>query len=382
MSVEAALPVRLAEVRSSQIDGERALHLRGRLVLDGAAELWTDLRKATADLRRGQSVRLDVSEVEAADGGTVALLVHIRRALASRGVRSELSGADETTQALINLYQGTTRAKHPQRRHPEGVLEPIGRAATAAVDELRAMLGFLGDTVVALIGVIKAPRTGNSRDLYPTMERMGVNAVPIICLIHFLVGLVLAYMGSTQLKQFGANIFVADLVGLSVTREMGPLMTAIILSGRTGAAYAAELGAMKVGEEMDALRSMGFGPIRYLVLPRVLALVIVTPILTLIADVMGLLGGLLVGVTSLGVTAQAYVLETQRALTAWDVLSGVLKAVVFALAIAMVSCQQGFATTGGAEGVGRRTTSAVVIITLFIVVIDATFTIFFRVFGL
>lgn len=373
---------RLAEVKVSDVEGARALHLSGKLVLDGAAELWTDLRKATADVRRGQAVKLDVSAVETVDGGTAALLVHIRRSLARRGVKSDLVGADATTRSLIELYQGTTRGTPGARREPEGVVEHIGRTTLQAIDELRAMVAFVGATTVAMVGVIKEPRTGNSRDLFPTMERMGVNAVPIVILINFLVGFVLAYMGSTQLKEFGANVYVADLVGLSVTREMGPLMTAIILAGRTGAAYAAELGTMKVGEEIDALKSMGFGPIRYLVLPRVLALAIVAPILTLLADVSGLLGGMLVGVTSLGLTAQAYVLETQRALVPWDVLSGVLKAIVFSLAISLVSCQQGFETTGGAEGVGRRTTSAVVTILLFLILIDATFTVFFRVYGL
>lgn len=168
----------VAVVRASEVEGERALHLQGNLVLDEAAELWTELRKATSDLRRGQSVRLDVSEAQSVDGGTVAMLVHIRRALAGRGVRTELVGADATTQELIKLHQGSTRAKHPIRRHPESALEHLGRAVSDALGEMRAMLGFLGATVHSVIGVIRAPRTGNGRDLFPMMERMGVNAVP------------------------------------------------------------------------------------------------------------------------------------------------------------------------------------------------------------
>jgi phospholipid/cholesterol/gamma-HCH transport system permease protein len=192
----------------------------------------------------------------------------------------------------------------------------------------------------------------------------------------------MAFQGAVQLKQFGANLFVADLVGLSVVRELGPLMTAIIVCGRSGAAFAAELGSMKVAEEIDALRTMGFGPIRYLVLPRTVALMLVLPMLTLVADLVAISGGLVVGVLSLDLTVSAYLGETQKALGVWDVFSGVLKSVVYALAIALISCQQGFAASGGAEGVGRRTTSSVVSILCCLILIDAGFTALFYVFGL
>jgi phospholipid/cholesterol/gamma-HCH transport system permease protein len=185
-----------------------------------------------------------------------------------------------------------------------------------------------------------------------------------------------------QLKQFGANVFVADLVGLSVTRELGPLMTAIIVCGRSGAAFAAEIGTMKVSEEIDALRTMGFGPVRYLVLPRALALMLVLPVLTLLADLVGIVGGLVVGIVSLDLTVAGYVSETLKAVSLWDVFSGVLKSFVFALAISLISCQQGFATTGGAEGVGRRTTSSVVSILFSLILIDSVFTVFFYFFHL
>jgi phospholipid/cholesterol/gamma-HCH transport system permease protein len=206
--------------------------------------------------------------------------------------------------------------------------------------------------------------------------------VPIVLLINFLVGFVMAFQGAVQLKQFGANIFVADLVGLSVTRELGPLMTGIIVCGRSGAAFAAEIGTMKVSEEIDALRTMGFGPYRYLVMPRTLALMLVLPLLTLLADLVGIAGGLLVGLLSLDLTIASYLHETQTAVRTWDVFSGVLKSVVFALAIGLISCQQGFATSGGAEGVGRRTTSSVVTILFALILIDALFTLFFFFFGL
>jgi phospholipid/cholesterol/gamma-HCH transport system permease protein len=200
-------------------------------------------------------------------------------------------------------------------------------------------------------------------------------------LINFLVGFVMGFQGAKQLQSYGASLFVADLVGISVTRELAPLMTAIIVCGRSGAGFAAELGTMKVSHEIDALRAMGFGPLRYLVLPRTVALIVVLPVLTLLGDIVGILGGLVVGSTSLGISPAAYLTETQTAVHMWDVQSGLIKSVVYAVAIALIACQQGFATSGGAEGVGRRTTATVVLGLFSLVVIDAILTITFRVFG-
>jgi phospholipid/cholesterol/gamma-HCH transport system permease protein len=185
-----------------------------------------------------------------------------------------------------------------------------------------------------------------------------------------------------QLRQFGANIFVADLVALSITRELGPLMTAIIVAGRSGAAFSAELGTMKVSEEIDALRTLGLDPYLFLVFPRVIALILVMPLLTILADVVGILGGLLVALLGLDLTVNAYLLETRKALDLWDVGSGILKSLVFALNVALIACQRGLATSGGAEGVGRATTSAVVSSLFALVVLDAIFTMLFNAFGM
>jgi len=197
-------------------------------------------------------------------------------------------------------------------------------------------------------------------------------------LINFLVGFVMGFQSARQLQTYGADIFVADIVGLAVTRELAPLMTAIIVCGRSGAGIAAELGTMKVSEELDALRAMGFGPMRYLVFPRVLALFLVVPLLTVVADFFGVLGGMTVARYNLQISATAYLAETRTAILPWDVAGGLIKAVCYALAIALIACQQGFATSGGAAGVGRRTTSTVVIGLFVIVLIDASLTVVFR----
>lgn len=358
------------------------LILEGNLKFAEAAALWTRVSKRLERVARGETIHFDMSLVESVDGGTMALLVHLRNELKLRGVRSDFVGATGSVQELVHLYGGDENPIRRKRRRPKQSLDEIGERTLAFFRSCQEVFAFLGDMILALLGLLREPRTANWKEVPHLMERTGADAVPIVVLINFLVGFVMAFQGAGQLKQFGANIFVADLVGLSVVRELGPLMTAIIVCGRSGASFAAELGTMKVSEEIDALRTMGFGPIRYLVLPRALAVMLVLPLLTLLADLVGIGGGLLVGVLSLDLTVSAYLSETQKALTVWDVFSGVLKSVVFALAISLISCQQGFATTGGAEGVGRRTTSSVVAILFSLILIDAGFTVFFYFFDL
>ncbi len=367
-----------------EANGGHRLSFQGNLTLLEAGDIWSEVHEKVAHLRRGAKVELDFSKVERVDGGTMALLVRHRSDLAARGIHAEFAGASSDIQQLIHLYAGdlAVSRRRRSRRRPEGFFSQVGNATLDLVAELKAMLSFLGSFVLAVTGLLKEPKTGNWGDVSPTVERAGANALPIVILINFLVGFVLAFQAATQLKQFGANIYVADLVGKSVTREMGPLMTAIILSGRSGAAFAAELGSMQVYEEIDALRTMGFGPIRYLVLPRTVALMIALPILALIGELAAMIGGLVVAVSSLGLTVSGYLSQLGKVLTLWDVTSGLLKCVVFAMAIALISCQQGFATSGGAEGVGRRTTASVVSSLVAIILIDACFTVSFHMFGL
>ncbi len=358
------------------------LRLQGHLKFDEAARLWESTRKRVALIKKGETIHFDLSRVESVDGGTMALLVHLRNELKLMGVRSDFIGATGRVQELVHLYHGDEVPVRLVPRAPRGTFDQVGEATLVIVRELREVLGFFGAMLLGAVGLLREPKTANWKEVPYLMEKTGADAVPIVLLINFLVGFVMAFQGAVQLKQFGANIFVADLVGLSVTRELGPLMTGIIVCGRSGAAFAAELGTMKVSEEIDALRTMGFGPYRYLVMPRTLALMLVLPLLTLLADLVGIAGGLLVGLLSLDLTIASYLHETQMAVRTWDVFSGVLKSVVFALAIGLISCQQGFATTGGAEGVGRRTTSSVVTILFSLILIDALFTLFFFFFGL
>lgn len=355
------------------------VRLAGTLSFDQGAVLWEALRVAR-EAGSAEPVRVDLSKVESVDGGAMALLVQTRWDVEASGGRCELVGATGVVQKVLSLYE---RARPPapsatRAADRTGLLARIGGVTWEVLGEVQQVLAFVGSMVIALGGVARNPRTGNWRECLRVVTRVGADAIPIVALINFLLGFVMAFQSAVQLRQFGANIYVADLVGLAIVRELGPLMTAIIVCGRSGAAFAAELGTMKVSEEIDALRTMGFGPLRYLVLPRLMGLVIAVPILTLLGDAVGMLGGLLVGISSLDLTVSGYLIETRQALQPWDVVQGLVKSCVFATAIGIVSCQQGLATQGGAEGVGRRTTSAVVASLFALILVDACFTVVFH----
>ena len=213
------------------------------------------------------------------------------------------------------------------------------------------------------------------------MVRIGVESLPIVSLIAGSVGMIVALQAATQLRRVGATIYVADLVGVSLTRELGPLMTAIIIAGRSGSAIAAELGTMKVSEEVDALTAMGLDPVEFLALPRIVAMAIMLPCLTTLADVIGILGGVAVAWLSLGIPVANYLEQTLHALLLKDIFSGLIKSWVFAGIIAGVGCYQGFRVEGGAEGVGRRTTASVVASIFLIIAADLVFTLIFYVLG-
>jgi phospholipid/cholesterol/gamma-HCH transport system permease protein len=360
-------------------DDRSALRFAGELRFRSCFGAWEEVRRLLSP--PAAHLDFDVSQVDGLDGGATALLLELRAEAAAAGSAAEIVGASGRVHSMLELYGA--HPKRPSIQAPPaqiGILDQIGRETLTLLNENNA-LDFVGDVVLAGSQAIRAPRRMNWADVPRLMERAGADGIPIVLMINFLVGLVTAFQAALQLKQFGANIFVADLVGLSVTRELAPLMTAIIIAGRSGAAFSAELGTMRVSEEIDALRTLGLDPYHFLVFPRVLALTLVAPLLTMLADVIGIAGGLLVAMFSLDLTFQAYVTQSEKALDLWDIFSGILKSGVFGLNIALIACQRGLATQGGAEGVGRSTTSAVVTSLFAIVVTDAVFTVIFHVFG-
>jgi phospholipid/cholesterol/gamma-HCH transport system permease protein len=253
----------------------------------------------------------------------------------------------------------------------------VGARTTGLLQHAGAPLRFLGETALATATSLRQPRRIRWRPVAFNLQSAGLNALPIVGLLAFLLGVVVAYQGANQLRTFGANIFVADLVGLSMLREFAPMITAIIVAGRSGSAYAAQIGTMVVTEEIDALRTLGIEPQELLVLPKLLALVLALPLLTVFADGTGVLGGMLMAKLSLGVGYTEFMERLVKAVSVTDYLIGVGKAAVFAAIIVLVGCYQGFRTRGGADSVGRQTTRSVVQSIFLVIVADALFSVAF-----
>jgi phospholipid/cholesterol/gamma-HCH transport system permease protein len=363
-----------------RVERERGeIRLSGDLRLLHAAEVWRRLVAATRDVTGG-NIEFDLSAVEAIDGATMALLVELRAELAAQGVRAQLTGTAARFAPLVELYE---RAVEPVRETGPrriGAVEHVGRAMAHARDEPAYDLDFTGNTGMAVAAIPGRPRLGYWKSIPGLAQRAGADALPIVLLINALVGFAMAFQSAKQLQLYGANLYVADLVGISMTRELAPLMTAIVVAGRSGAGYAAEIGTMKINEEIDALRTLGVRPFNWLVVPRAIAMIFVLPALTLLADFVGVLGGLIVAVVDLDLTPYGYLLETKLAVLPWDVGSGLIKSLVFSVAIVLIACQQGFAASAGAESVGRRTTSTVVASLFVLVLLDSIVTVILRVF--
>ncbi len=265
----------------------------------------------------------------------------------------------------------------PSSKLPDGLLAATGRATLEALREVQAMLAFLGECALALATCVTHPARLRWRPILFNIRSAGVDALPIVAVLSFLLGIVVAYQAADQLRRYGANIFVADLVGLSMLREFAPLITAIIIAGRSGSAYAAQIGTMAVTEEIDAMRTIGIVPMEMLVLPKLIALVIALPLLTVFADVLGVWGGMVMARAQLGVGFADFLDRFAKAVSITSYLTGIGKAPVFAAIIALVGCYQGLRTHGGADSVGRQTTRSVVQGIFLVIVADALFSVAF-----
>jgi phospholipid/cholesterol/gamma-HCH transport system permease protein len=358
--------------------GTLRMAVRGRIEIGNAQQLLTEISARINGTTR--ELALDLSGVEYFDSGGGAVLIALRQRLAQAGGELRIAKSTPAIDGFLSLVdQEALLAPPPAPLHPDvGLTTQLGEATIEVWYDVRELVVFTGELILGLRDALRHPRRMRWRETWLYMERTGLDAVPIVALISFLMGLITAFQAAVQLTQFGADIYIANLVGLSIVRELGPLMTAIIAAGRSGAAFAAEIGTMKVSEEVDALTTMGFDRTRFLVTPKVVSLLCMLPCLTLCADLVGILGGLTVAVFGLGLPVQVYVRQTRLALGIWDVLSGMIKSVAFAVLIAGVGCLRGFQARAGAESVGRVTTSAIVAGIFLIIVADAVFTVIFH----
>lgn len=357
------------------------VHLRGHWTATRLKRI--EGRLASRTLPASTSLTLELSGIAKLDTAGAWL---IQRLLADRrGSGQEIGtrGASEHVAAMLELVaaQADPRAAPAVRKLP-GILEQIGRESVSVLNIGYEFLSFVGEGALTTLRAFAAPRRLRPRMLIKTIEQAGVNALPIIGLLSFLIGVVIAYQSAVFLRQYGANVFLADLVGISMARELAPLMTAIIVAGRTGSAFAAQIGTMMVTDEVDAIRAMGIRPLEVLVTPKMLGLIIVLPLLTLFADVMGVLGGMVIGRTVLDISAAAFLDRLAQAVSVSSYLVGLAKAPIFAAVIAAVGCYQGFKVRGSAESVGQRTTMSVVQSIFIVIVLDAVLSVMFNRLGI
>ncbi|MBZ0270883.1 MlaE family lipid ABC transporter permease subunit [bacterium] len=367
---------RTFDLEIEESGGGARLTLSGRLALTNAERLRRELED-TAESTTGD-VSIDVSAVDYLDAAGAAVLIDLERDLAALDRRVTFLGVTARAGVLKLIDRKRLISEHPGHIKPEGVIAQIGGAAIAFVRDVHHSIGFVGESTIGMMRTARKPSALRIGDVLHYMERTGADALPIVGLISILMGLILGFQALMQLKQFGANIYAADLVGLSILRELGPLMTCILVAGRSGSAFAAEIGTMMVSEEVDALTSMGFDPIRFLVVPKIIALALMVPVLIIYSDFLGLLGGLIVGTTVGGLTISAYVQESVKTIDLWDIGQGLVKGQAYALIIAVVGCMRGFQVRGGAASVGQYTTSAVVTSIFLLIVTDAIFTLIFQ----
>ena len=375
------------------MQNDPAQHKSATLVQSGARAraggYWTvrHLAGLEARLKRAawprEEIHIDMSAVERMDTGGAWVLKHLVDQLQHQGRKVVVEGLSPEASGLVDLVREKmpVAAEAPARRGA-GWLERIGIVSLLSTQRGLGLIAFIGEMGSVWLRQWLQPSRIRWRETLRNLAEAGHKALPIVGLLSFLLGIVIAYQGGVQLRQYGASIFVADLVGLSMVRELAPLITAIIVAGRTGSAYTAQIGTMQVTEEVDALRSMGIQPMELLVLPKVLALVIAVPLLTVYADILGIFGGMVMASLQLDIAFTTFFDRLGEALTLESYLVGIGKAPVFALIIATLGCYQGFQVSGSAESVGRHTTMSVVQAILAVIVVDAAFSVAFSYLGI
>jgi phospholipid/cholesterol/gamma-HCH transport system permease protein len=340
-----------------------------------SSEVWREIETGPPIHR----LTFETSRVTEWDSGLVTFARNVLEEAQARGIESDRAGLPDGAQHLLRLAEAVPQRQTSRTRTQTPWLVRIGAWVTADWDQTVAGLAFLGEGVLALGALLRGRAQFRVVDLLVVIRDCGPRALGIVSLINFLIGLILGFVGAVQLQQFGASIFVANLVAVAMTREIGCIMTAIVMAGRTGAAFAAQLGTMTTNQEIDALSTMGISPMEFLVLPRMLALILMMPPLTIYADLVGILGGAVVGVGMLGLGPTEYFEQTRGAVSLTSFFIGVAKSAVFGVLVALVGCLRGMQSGRSAAAVGLAATSAVVTSIVFIILIDGIFAVILNV---
>ncbi len=320
-------------------------------------------------------IEFDLSALQYLDSNGAFLLYNCVRQAKAKNIELALKGLKPEHQRIYHLLDPQKLEKQPlvAETRRSGFLETLGSGTYDMVQDAYQIIDYFGRIMALFLRTLLKPQTMRWPDMFYQMQQVGVGGLPIVGLIGLLLGLILAFMSIMQLEPFGASIYVASLVSVAMIKELGPIMTAIVVAGRSGSAFAAEIGSMKENEELDALAVMGYDPIMFLAMPRVLAAVLVVPILFVFSSLFGIIGGLIIGIVGIGLDIHTYLNYTISSLNVDDFIVSFVKTMIFAFLIAGVGCQRGFSVRGGASAVGKATTSSVVISIFIIIVIDSIF---------
>ncbi|MCI0400959.1 MAG: ABC transporter permease [Gammaproteobacteria bacterium] len=377
-------PIQECHIRFSQPSkGTLLIQFTGHWTLQNELPSVNDVEKQLGGGGPIQCVSFDTQALTGWDSGLLAYLIKIIDECKTRNIKTDQAGLPDGVRRLLDLAYAV-----PEREGARGVAKRPSLLARIGTDSINVARGtaetvsFIGEATLAIWKFLRGKARYRHVDFTMTIQQCGPQALPIITLISFLVGVILAYIGAVQLEQFGAEIYVANLVGLAMAREMGAMMTAIIMAGRTGGAFAAQLGTMTVNEEIDALKTMGVSPMEFLVLPRMLALMLMLPVLCLYSDLLGILGGAAVSISILDLGVLEYFNQTKNAIHLHDFAGGLFKSAVYGTLVAIAGCLRGMQSGRSAAAVGDAATSAVVTAIVWIVVASAITTVIYNILGI
>jgi len=372
-----------AQVKAGKTaDDTLTLVLSGTWTLDQATPDVLDLKQVLSAEEGFRTLSFDTETLQKWDSALLVFLIKVRDLVPDPTTTIVLDGLPEGAKRLFQLTTAVAKREGAEKTITrEPLLARIGGAAVNTAASFREMLEFIGDASLALVKFFTGRATFRSSDLFLIIQETGAEALPLVTLISVLIGLILAFVGAVQLAMFGAQVFVADLVAIAMLREMGAMMTGIIMAGRTGAAFAAQLGTMQVNEEIDALKTLGLAPMEFLVLPRMLALILMMPLLCVYSDFLGLVGGAIVGIGAFDITLVQYFEQTRGSMHLSHFLLGIVKSVIFGIVIALAGCQQGMNCGRSAMAVGYAATSAVVTAIVIIIALDGLFAVITNVLG-
>jgi len=364
-------------------DDTLQIRLAGSWLIQDGLPLSNEVQNQTESQPPVRRITFDTQEITDWDSALLTFLTRVVDQSTRKQIQMDREGLPSGVRRLLELAEAVPEKEGARAQSTRAYfLEQVGTSIIGTRNALLELLSFLGEVTLTFCKMFGMKARYRTSDLMLLIQGCGADAVPIVTLISFLVGAILAFVGAIQLQQFGAQIYVANLVGIAMVREIGAMMTGIVMAGRTGAAFAAQLGTMKVTQEIDALTTMGFSPLEFLVLPRMVALILMMPLLCLYADLMGILGGAAVGLGMLDMSWTTYIQQTAGAVKLTDLFGGVFKSSVYGVLIAISGCLRGLQCGNSASSVGDATTSAVVTGIVFIITACGVFSVIFYILGI